>query len=200
MSDSNRPYALNLRDRDNLDDEMRQMVKGVEKKYGFVPNFVKFFATDNKRLRAFMLPYMELMRPDSGLSHVELEMIALVSAATNGCFYCQMHHSMLMREVTGDTMLAEQLSRNYHMADLSPRHRAMLDYVVKVQKDAEGIDDADRDQLRQQGFDDEAIWSVTSTACFYAMANRMAQAIGLQPLPEYADMYRGDSKPQASAG
>jgi len=41
--------------------------------------------TDNQRLRAFAAPYMELLRTDSGVSHLEHEMIALVSAATNGC-------------------------------------------------------------------------------------------------------------------
>jgi hypothetical protein len=71
MSDPQRPYALDIADRDNLDDEMRTLVKGIEKKYGFTPNFLKFFKTDNKRLRAFITPYMELLRPDSGLSHVE---------------------------------------------------------------------------------------------------------------------------------
>ena len=200
MHDSNRPFALDIRDRDNLDDEMRALVNGVQKKYGFVPNFLKFFMTDNQRLRAFMVPYMELLRSDSGLSLEEHEMIALVCAATNGCFYCQLHHSATMREISGDAMLAERLSRNYHMAELSSRHRAMLDYAVKVLINAEAIDETDRDRLRDEGFDDETIWSITSTACFYAGANRMAQAIGLKPAPEYLDMYRTPATAVASAG
>jgi len=200
MSDAQRPYALDIADRDNLDDEMRTLVKGIEKKYGFTPNFLKFFKTDNKRLRAFITPYMELLRPDSGLSHVEIEMIALVSAATNGCVYCQLHHAALLREETGDDLFAEKLSRDYRVAELPPRHRVMLDYVVKVLTDAESIDDDDRDLLRDQDFDDEAIWSITSTACFYAGANRMSQAIGLKPAPEYLDLYRSKPLAAASAG
>lgn len=195
MASEQRPYELDVRDRDNLDAEMRAFVAGVEKKYGFLPNFLKFFKTDNQRLRAFLTPYLELMRPDSGLSHLEHEMISLVSAATNGCVYCQMHHGGLLREETGDPMLAEYLSRDYRKADLSERHRVMLDYVVKVLTDAEGIVEADRERLRSVGFDDEAIWSVTSTACFYAGANRMAQAIGLRPAPEYLDMGREGERP-----
>ena len=74
-----------------LDDEMKQMVRGIEKKYGFTPNFVRLFASDNKRLRAFMVPYMELMRPDSGLSALDHELIALACAVANGCAYCCAH-------------------------------------------------------------------------------------------------------------
>ncbi len=194
MSTEERPYALDVKDRDNLDDEMATLVKGIEKKYGFMPNFLKFFKTDNQRLRAFITPYMELLRADSGLDELEHEMIALVSAATNGCFYCTAHHGALLREKTGDVMFTEQLSRNYELAELSERHRTMLDYVVKVLTGAESIDDDDREAMRTVGFDDEAIWSVTSTACFYASANRMSQAIGLKPAPQYLEMNRSKLK------
>ena len=190
MPKNDQPFALDIKDRNNLDDEMTLFVAGIEKKYGFMPNFLRFFKTDNRRLRAFLAPYMELLREDSGLTMLEHEMIALVSAATNGCFYCQLHHSALLREKSGDDMLAEQLSRNYQVADLSSRHHAMLDYVVKVLRDAESIDNDDRELLRRVGFDDETIWSITSTACFYASANRMSMAIGLQPRPEYINMHR----------
>ena len=117
-------------------------------------------------------------------------MISLVSAATNGCVYCTSHHGALMHAETGDALFAEYLLRNYTLAPLSPRHCAMLDFVVKVQKDAEHIAEADRQGLRDVGFDDEAIWRVISTAAFYASANRIAQATGLKPAPQYQEMYR----------
>lgn len=196
MSDSERIYDLDVPDRNNLDDEMKAFVRGIEKKYGFVPNFIKVFATDNKRLRAFLGAYEELMRPDSGLTHLEHEMIALVSAATNGCVYCTAHHGALLRGVSGDARFAEYLSRNYRLAELSPRHRAMLDFVAKVNADAESIESADRQALRDVGFSDEQIWNIASTASFFAGANRMAQAIGLRPAREYLEMHRA---PQTAA-
>jgi uncharacterized peroxidase-related enzyme len=192
--------GLDLEERDNLDAEMAALVKGIEKKYGFMPHFVRLFATDNKRLRACMGQYLELMREDSGLTHLEHEMIALVSAATNGCVYCTSHHGALMRAESGDPLFAEYLSRNYKLADLSPRHRAMLDFVVKVLRDAEAIEDADRDALRAVGFDDEQIWMIISTASFYAGANRIAQASGLRPAPQYLDMYREQAPAARKAG
>lgn len=190
MSRDDRICGLDVPDRGNLDPEMKAFVKGVEKKYGFMPNFVKAYATDNQRLRAFLGSYLELQRPDSGLTSFEHELIALVSAATNGCLYCTAHHGALMRGESGDALFTEILSRNYRQADLSPRHRAMLDFTVKVNADAESITDADRDALRAQGFSDETIWNIAATASFYAGANRMAQAIGLVPAREYLEMYR----------
>ncbi len=199
MTQENRPYALDVTEQDDLDAEMTELVKGIEKKYGYMPNYLKFYKTDNQRLRAFVTPYFELMRSDSGVSHLEHEMIALVSAATNGCFYCTAHHGMLMRGETGDTLLTEQLARNYKLADLSERHMTMLDFVVKVHKDAEHITDDDRQGLRDVGFSDDAIWMVISTACFYASSNRMAQAIGLKPPLAYFDDNREDAKKAQAA-
>ncbi len=190
VMDTERVFDLNLRDRGNLDEEMQTLVDGIVKKYGFMPNFLKLFATDNLRLRAFVTPYLELLRTDSGLSQLDHEMIALVCAATNGCSYCCAHHGALMRGESGDPMFAEYLSRNYKLADLSPRHLAMLDFVVKVLEDAEHIDHDDRQALRDVGFDDETIWYIISTAAFYAGANRVAQAVGLKITPQYLDMNR----------
>ena len=191
--------ALNLKDRDNLDAEMSALVNGIERKYGFMPHFVRLFATDNRRLKAFMTQYMELMREDSGLTHLEVEMIALVSAATNGCVYCTAHHGALMRGETGDALFAEYLSRNYKLAELAPRHRAMLDFAVLVLTDAENIEEQHRQTLREVGFDDEAIFSIISTAAFYAGANRVAQAAGLKPAAQYLEMYREPAQPKAAA-
>ncbi len=200
MNEAERIYALDLEERNNLDPEMTALVKGIEKKYGFMPHFIRLFATDNQRLRAFMGQYMELLRPDSGLTHLEHEMIALVSAATNGCVYCTAHHGALMRGETGDALFAEYLSRNYKMAPLSPRHRAMLDFVVKVLTEAEHITDEDRQALRAVDFDDEAIWMIISTAAFYAGANRIAQAAGLQPALQYLEMYRATAPAKSRLG
>ena len=99
--------------------------------------------------------------------------------------------------MTHDALFTEYLSRNYKLAELSPRHRAMLDFVVLVLTDAEHIEDPHRQALREVGFDDEAIFSIISTAAFYAGANRVAQASGLKPAAQYLEMYREPAKPRA---
>lgn len=182
--------GLDLKERNNLDPEMQRMVSGIEKKYGFLPNFVRLFASDNRRLRAFMTPYLELKRADSGLSALDHELIALVCAQTNGCAYCCAHHGAVLRGVCDDPVFAEYIGRNYRLAQLDDRQRAMLDFAVLVLSDPEAIDDAARDRLREVGFDDEAIWYIAATAAFYAGANRLAVATGLKITPGYLTMNR----------
>lgn len=182
--------GLDLIERGNLDDEMQAIVSGIEKKYGFVPYFVRLFATDNKRFRAFIVPYMELMRPDSGLSPIDHELIALVCAQTNGCAYCSAHHSARLRGLCDDMVFVEYIGRNYRLANLGSRERAMLDFVVMVLEDAENIGDEDRNRLRGEDFSEEAIWYIAATAAFYAGTNRLAVAAGLEITPGYLTMNR----------
>ncbi len=63
-------------------------------------------------------------------------LIFWMSAATNGCVYCTAHHGALLRGETGDALFTEYLSRNYRLAELTPRQRAMLDFTVMVNRDA----------------------------------------------------------------
>jgi len=67
--------------------------------------------------------------PESGLSKLEREMIAVVVSAINKCFYCLSAHGAAVRELSGDPKLGEMLVMNWRVADLEYRHRAMLAFV-----------------------------------------------------------------------
>ncbi len=55
----------------------------------------------------------------------------------------------------------------------------MLDYVIKITKDATQILPADHDRLRAVGFDDKAILQITLIASWFNYINRVADALGV---------------------
>jgi len=55
----------------------------------------------------------------------------------------------------------------------------MVDYVIKITKDATKISRADHDQLHQAGFDDKAILQITLIASWFNYINRVADALGV---------------------
>jgi hypothetical protein len=57
--------------------------------------------------------------------------------------------------VTLDEAMVEALKRDYTTAPISEQDRAMLDYVVKLTKDATKCSPADHEKLRAVGFDDK---------------------------------------------
>ena len=80
---------------------------------------------------------------------------------------------------------------NYHVADLTDRERAMLDFSVMMTENSAAVTEADRQALRDAGFSDADIWDIAAVAGFYNMSNKMASAIGMQPNPEYHAVARG---------
>jgi alkylhydroperoxidase family enzyme len=55
----------------------------------------------------------------------------------------------------------------------------MLDYVVKLTKDATRVSPTDHERLRAVGFDDRAILQITLIASWFNYINRVADALGV---------------------
>ena len=75
--------------------------------------------------------------------------------------------------------MVEALKNDYRAAPISEQDRAMLDYVVKVTKDATQISPADHETLRAAGFDDRGILQITLIASWFNYINRVADALGV---------------------
>ena len=56
----------------------------------------------------------------------------------------------------------------------------MLDYVVKLTKDATAITRTDHEGLHDIGFDDQAILQITLIASWFNYINRVADALGVE--------------------
>ena len=78
-----------------------------------------------------------------------------------------------------DKELVEALEKDYTTAPISPQDRLMLDYVVKVTKDATKVGKGDHEKLRAAGFDDRAILQITLIAAWFNYINRVADALGV---------------------
>ena len=81
--------------------------------------------------------------------------------------------------MTLDEGLVEALERDYTTAPLTEQERVMVDYVVKLTKDATKVWKDDHDRLRQAGFDDRGILQITLIASWFNYINRVADALGV---------------------
>jgi uncharacterized peroxidase-related enzyme len=75
--------------------------------------------------------------------------------------------------------MVEALERDYTTAPITPAERVMLDYVVKITKDATKVWKDDHERLRTVGFDDKAILQITLIASWFNYINRVADALGV---------------------
>jgi uncharacterized peroxidase-related enzyme len=81
--------------------------------------------------------------------------------------------------VTLDKDLVDALERDYTTAPITVQEHVMLNFVVKLTKDATKVWKDDHERLRAAGFDDKAILQITLIASWFNYINRVADALGV---------------------
>jgi uncharacterized peroxidase-related enzyme len=78
-----------------------------------------------------------------------------------------------------DKELIESLQKDYTTAPITSQERVMLDYVVKLTKDATKVWKDDIERLRSVSFDDRGILQITLIASWFNYINRVADSLGV---------------------
>jgi uncharacterized peroxidase-related enzyme len=150
----------------DLPEDIRERLLATQTKAGFIPNVMRVLARRPAEFRAFMAYHDALMDGESGLSKAEREMIVVATSGANHCLYCVVAHGAILRIRAKNTTIADQLATNYRQSEITQRQRAMLDYAMKVSRDAANLSDRDRQTARQSGLTEEDLWDIASIAAF----------------------------------
>jgi uncharacterized peroxidase-related enzyme len=170
---------------ESLPDDIRARILKVQEKSGFIPNVFLMLAARPDEFRAFIAYHDALMDKEGGLTKAEREMIVVATSAANECLYCIVAHGAILRIRARNPLIADQIAGNYRKADITPRQRAMLDFAMKVSREAHTIEGADGAALREHGFSNDDIWDIAAIAAFFAMSNRLANFASLRPNDEF---------------
>ena len=71
------------------------------------------------------------------------------------------------------------LQKDFRNAPISNQDKAMLEFVVKLTRDATQCSPEDHKRLRAAGFDDRGILQITLIAAWFNYINRVADALGV---------------------
>ncbi len=79
----------------------------------------------------------------------------------------------------------EAVASDYRSAPLSDRERAILDYAIKLTLRPSEMRLEDVEGLRAAGLDDGGIHDVAQVTGFFALYNRLADGLGIDPEPDW---------------
>jgi len=183
---------MDLPDQDSLDEDIQKYFDICQEKLGLIPNVLRAYSVNPEKFRTFSALYNQLMLDEetTNLSKLEREMIAVSVSSANRCYYCLVAHGQAVRQLSGDPELGEMIVMNYKVAELSKRHRAMLDFAWKLTLTPHDISEEDRQDLRNAGFSDQDIFDICDVAAFFNYSNRMAHGLDMMPNREYHKMDR----------
>ena len=177
-------------DLDELPADVRERIQAVSEKTGFVPNVFLALARRPDEFRAFFAYYDALMLRDGGLSRAEKEMIVVATSAANQCPYCIVAHGALLRLLSKNPLLGDQVAVNYRSADISPRQRAMLDAALTLATAPQNFGEEDIQALLAHGFTKEDVWDIGAITGLFALSNRMAHLTDMRPNEEFYSLGR----------
>jgi uncharacterized peroxidase-related enzyme len=120
-----------------------------------------------------------LMSPQLPLTRRQQELIAAAVSVTNRTRHCSIWHVEYLRLAGGDDELAQAVARSPADAPLDETDRAIVDYAIRITRDATQVTPADHDRLRGAGFDDVGILQITLIAAYFNYINRVADALGV---------------------
>ena len=175
----------------DLPEDIRQRIELVQEKAGFIPNIFLALAHRPDEFRAFFAYHDTLMDKETpGLSMAEREMIVVATSSRNQCQYCVIAHGAILRIRAKNPLIADQIASNYRKADITERQREMLDYALKVSRQAETVEDSDHQNLVQHGFDDDDIWDIGAISAFFGLSNRLVNMSSMRTNDEFYLMGR----------
>lgn len=175
---------------EDVPEDVQEVIRDVQERTGFIPNVFLAMAHRPHELRAFVAYHDALMERESGLTKAEREMIVVATSATNDCQYCVVAHGAILRIRAKSPLIADQVAINYRKADITDRHRAMLDFAVKVAQDSRSVGEQDFDRMHELDFSDDDIWDIAAISAFFGMSNRMANVMSMRPNDEFYAMGR----------
>ena len=175
---------------DDVPDDLRTMMLGIQDKTGFIPNVFLALAHRRDELRAFMAYHEALMEGESGLTKAEREMIVVATSGANSCMYCGIAHGAILRIRAKDPLIADQLAVDPLKADLDDRQMAMIAFAVKLARTPEEVEAADHQSLRDHGFSDDDIWDIGAITGLFPLSNRLAHLSSMRPNDEFFTMGR----------
>lgn len=177
---------LHVPERESLPEPARELLDRAEAKLDVLPNVFKAFALTPELFLLWFRYYDHLMRDEaSELTRAERELIGVTVSARNRCEYCLGAHGAYLRELDADHVKADVVTHNHRRADLSARERALLDFAVALTERSDTMTAADLEPLREVGLTDAGIFEVAQVAAMFNFTNRLANALGWRPNPEY---------------
>ncbi|WP_246982114.1 peroxidase-related enzyme [Halorientalis marina] len=176
-------------DVEDLPEDLQARIEEETERAGFTPNVFKAVGYRPEQARAF-LDYHDALVEDSELERAEIEMIIVAVSGVNDCLYCIVAHGALCRIFAEAPKLADQLAANHRTADINEKHRAMLDFAVKLTENQTAVDEDDIEGLIDHGFSRKAVWDIGAVTAFYNLSNRLAHLADMRPNEEFYQMGR----------
>ncbi len=146
--------------------EAKELLDGVQKKLGLVPNVLRTMAHSPAALKTYLAVGDALAT--GNLDTKSREAIALSVAGANQCDYCASAHTAISK---GLKVEDEEISRRLNGTSEDSRLAAALEFANQIVEKRGFVSDDDLQRVREAGHDDEAIVEILANVVANILTN-----------------------------
>ena len=159
--------------------ELKDIYSKVVGERGKLSNILKIHSLLPKTMITHLDFYMSIMFNKAGIRRADAELIATVVSAANKCEYCVNHHAEALKSYWKDDEKVKQAAEDFRKLDLTEKQNAMLEFAEKLTLHPGEMKEDDVKSLREIGFGDEEILSITLITNYFNFVNRVANGLGV---------------------
>lgn len=143
------------------------LLQAVQKQLGSVPNMFRVIGNSPAALEGYLGLSAALGK--GKLDARTRARIAMVVAETNGCDYCLSAHAYLGKNL--QKLDEAELTRNRDATSSDPKAAAAVRFAAEVVRARGRVSDAQRDALRDAGYDDAEIIEIVLNVALNTLTN-----------------------------
>ena len=159
--------------------ELKDIYSKVVGERGKISNILKIHSLLPKTMITHLDFYTSIMFNKAGIRRADAELVAIVVSAANKCDYCVNHHSEALNFYWKDEEKVKQVARDFRKIDLTEKQNTMLEFAEKLTLYPGKMKEDDVVSLRENGFSDEEILSITLITNYFNFVNRVANSLGV---------------------
>ena len=170
--------------------ELKEIYSKVVGERGKLSNILKIHSLLPKTMLTHLDLYKSIMFDKSDLKREDKELIAIVVSSANKCDYCVNHHAEALKYYWKDDKKVQQAANDFRKLDLSDKLKSMLEFAEKLTLTPGEMNEDDIKILRQSGFEDAEILSLTLITNYFNFVSRNALALGVEFSEEEVKGYK----------
>jgi uncharacterized peroxidase-related enzyme len=132
-----------------------------------------------------------VMRSPAPISGALRELVAAYTSWTNDCQFCWRSHAAVAAEMLGSEELVRGVLNDLESSALPESEKALMRFAGKMTKELPEMKEEDVAELRDHGWNDEAIYYVIMVVSLFNFYNRWITTSGVHPVSDEAHRLHG---------
>jgi len=183
---------------ENSEGELRKLYDRIKGPDDNVDNIMLAHSLRPHSMQGHMTLYKYVLHhPRNTLPKAYLEAIGVYVSSLNNCDYCVDHHFAGMARLLDDSARAESIRHALQARQPQDAFEGAeltgLDYASKLTLNADQVNGADIEAMRQAGLDDGQILEINQVTAYFNYANRMVLGLGISTNGDIIGLSPGDS-------